>query len=66
MKSKRKGWARREVSMGEIRNAYRNSVGKSAGNTPLERPRFRWENTTQTYLKKITCEMFGLNSCGSG
>jgi hypothetical protein len=42
--------------MGEIRNAYKFSVGKSERKRPLGRPRCRWEHTTVMDLREIRCK----------
>jgi hypothetical protein len=34
--------------MGELRNAYKMSVGKPEGKRPLERPRRKWEDNIIT------------------
>jgi hypothetical protein len=39
--------------MGEGRNVYRVSVGKSERKRPLERPRRRWEDGIKMDLKEI-------------
>jgi hypothetical protein len=38
---------------GEKRNAYRILVGKPEGKRPLERPRRRWVDNIERYLRKI-------------
>jgi hypothetical protein len=45
--------------MGEMRNELKVSVAKPEGNTPLGKPRRRWENTIKIQLRDIRCE--GLN-----
>jgi hypothetical protein len=42
-----------EACMGERRVAYRSLVWKSAGKTPLRRPRRRWEDNTKRDVKEI-------------
>jgi hypothetical protein len=41
MKTKRMGWVRKVASMREIRNAYKNLIGKLEGKRPLGRPKHR-------------------------
>jgi hypothetical protein len=45
--------------MWKMRNAHKTFVGKPEGNTPLGRPRRRWEN------KEIGLEECGLDPSGS-
>jgi hypothetical protein len=42
IKSMRIRWVGHVVRMGEMRNAYSNSVGKHDWKRPLRRPRHRW------------------------
>jgi hypothetical protein len=42
IKSKRMRWAGHAVSMGNMRNAYKDLIGKPEGKRPLGRPRRRW------------------------
>jgi hypothetical protein len=44
IKSRRMRWAGHVACMGEGRNVYRVLVGKSEGESPLGRPRRRWED----------------------
>jgi hypothetical protein len=37
----------------EKRNAHRSLLGKSEENTPLGRPRYRWEDNIKMDLRKI-------------
>jgi hypothetical protein len=37
-------WKGYEARMGDMRNAYKISVGKPEGKRPLRRPRHRWED----------------------
>jgi hypothetical protein len=39
--------------MGDMRNAYKLSVGKREWKRPLGRPRRRWERNFRTDLKEI-------------
>jgi hypothetical protein len=39
--------------MGEMRNAYKISVGKSEKRRPLGRPRSRWEGNIRMELREI-------------
>jgi hypothetical protein len=39
--------------MGEMRDAYRNLVGKPEGERPLGRPRRRWEHNIRLYLREM-------------
>jgi hypothetical protein len=39
--------------MGEGRNVYRVLVGKPEGNSPLERPRRRWEDGIKIDLREM-------------
>jgi hypothetical protein len=42
--------------MGEMRNAYNISAGKSEGKRPLGRPRCRWEYNIRMNLREIGCK----------
>jgi hypothetical protein len=53
IKSKRMKWERHVTRMGEKRNAHRILVGKREGNIPLGRPRRRWLDNTETYLREL-------------
>jgi hypothetical protein len=44
IKLRRMRWAGHMVRMGNRRGVYRVLVGRPEGNTPLGRPRHRWEN----------------------
>jgi hypothetical protein len=37
------------------RGVYRVLVGKSEGNRPLGRPRYRWENNIKMDLQEVGC-----------
>jgi hypothetical protein len=52
MKSRRMGWAGHATHMGDRRGAYRVLVGRPEGNTPLGRPRRRWDNDIRMDLKE--------------
>jgi len=41
--------------MGERRGVYRVLVGKSEGETPVGRPRRRWEDNIKMDLQKVGC-----------
>jgi hypothetical protein len=53
LKSRRMGWARHVVRMGEKRNAYRILVGKPERKKPLERPRRWWVDYIKIDLEEI-------------
>jgi hypothetical protein len=42
--------------VGERRGAYRVLVGKPEGRNPLERPRRRWEDNIEIYLREVGWE----------
>jgi hypothetical protein len=42
IKSRRLRWSEHVARVGERRDAFRVSVGRSEGESPLERPRRRW------------------------
>jgi hypothetical protein len=44
IKSRKVRWARHVAHIGEIRNAFKISVGKLEGKRPLGRPGSRWED----------------------
>jgi hypothetical protein len=46
-------WAGHVAGMGEKRNAYRISVGKTEGKRPLGRPRRRWVDNIKMDLREI-------------
>jgi hypothetical protein len=39
-----------------MRNAYNTLVGKSEGNSPLERPRHRWKDNIRMDLREMRWE----------
>jgi hypothetical protein len=39
--------------MGEVRGAYKISVGRPQGRRPLGRPRLRWEDNIEMDLREI-------------
>jgi hypothetical protein len=41
--------------MGEGRGVYRVLVGKPEGKSPLERPRYRWEDNIKMDLQEVGC-----------
>jgi hypothetical protein len=47
----------RVTQMEEMRNAYRNLVGKTEGKRPLGRPRRRWEDNIRMSLREIAWEV---------
>jgi hypothetical protein len=51
--------------MREIRNVYKNLIGKPEGKRPLGRPRYRCEDNIRMYLRKMELES-GLDASGSG
>jgi hypothetical protein len=51
IKSRRMRWAGHVARMGEKRNAYRNSVGKTEGKRPLGGHRHRWEYNIKMELR---------------
>jgi hypothetical protein len=53
IKSRRMRWTGHVARMGEGRNVYRVLVGKPEGNSPLERPRHRWEDVIKIDLREI-------------
>jgi hypothetical protein len=50
---RRMRWAGFVTRIGEKRNAYRLSVGKSEGKRPLGRPRRRWVNIVTINLGEV-------------
>jgi hypothetical protein len=42
--------------IGERRGVYRVLVGKTEGNSPLGRPRGRWDDNIKIGLQKVGCE----------
>jgi hypothetical protein len=53
IKSKKMRWAGHVARMGEKRNAYRISVGKTEGKRPLGRPRRRWVDNIKMDLRRM-------------
>jgi hypothetical protein len=53
IKSRRMRWAGHVASMGEGRDVYRVLVGRPEGKRPLGRPRRRWEDYINMYLREI-------------
>jgi hypothetical protein len=53
IKSRRLRWAGHVARMGEMRNAYRMSVGKPERKRPLGRPRRRWVDNIKIDLREI-------------
>jgi hypothetical protein len=51
IKSRRMLWAGHVARMGERMNAYRILVGKPEGSRPLGRPKRRWVDNVQIYLR---------------
>jgi hypothetical protein len=43
IKSRRMRWVGLVIGVKETRNAYKITVGKPEDNSPVERPRLRWE-----------------------
>jgi hypothetical protein len=43
--------------MGEMRNAYKISVGNPEGKRPLRRPKHRWEDNIKTDLREVGFEV---------
>jgi hypothetical protein len=65
VKSRRMRWAGHVARMGEGKNVYRVSLGKSEGKRPFERPRRRWEDGIKINHRKIGWGC-GVDSPGSG
>jgi hypothetical protein len=55
IKSRRIPLAGHAAHIGEMRNAYKFFFWKTEGKIPLERPKYRLENTIKTDLKEIIC-----------
>jgi hypothetical protein len=55
IKSRRMRWVAYVTRMGERRGLYRVLVGKTMGNSPLERPRRRWEDNIKMDLQEVGC-----------
>jgi len=53
MKSRRMRWAGYVARMGDIGGAYRVSVEKPEGRTPLGRPSGRWGDNIRMYLQEV-------------
>jgi len=51
--SRRMTWVRYVALMGDIRNAYNNSVGKHEGKIPLGRSRRRWDDYITTDHREV-------------
>ena len=51
-KSRRLRWAVHVATMGEDRNAFKISTGKSTGKRPLGKSRRRWEKNIRKDLKR--------------
>jgi hypothetical protein len=56
IKSNRMRWVMCVACVGEMRNAYKTSVGKPERNRPLGRSKRRWENYIKMDLKEIECD----------
>ena len=52
IKSRRMRWAEHVARMGEGKGVYRIFIGKPEGNTPLGRPRHRWEGNIRCLFRK--------------
>ena len=53
VKSRRMRWAGHVARMGEDRGVHRVLVGKPEGNSPLGRPRRRWEDNIKMDLQEF-------------
>jgi hypothetical protein len=51
IKSRRKRWAGHVAHIGEMRNTHKFLTEKPCGRRPLGRPKCRWEDNIETYLK---------------
>jgi hypothetical protein len=61
IKSRRMGWTRHVIRMGQKRNAYRILVEKPEGKRPLGRSRRRWSIILKWVLeKKVVARLPGL------
>jgi len=58
IKSRRMTWAGHVEPMGETSGTFRGLMGKPEGKKPLGRPRRRWENNINIYLRDVS--WFGL------
>jgi hypothetical protein len=61
IKSRRMRWAGHAAQMGMKRNAYRILLGKPEGERALGRPRCRWVDSTEMYLKRDWTGWYGLD-----
>jgi len=55
IKSRRMKWTGHVARVGESTDAYRVLVGKLEGQTPLGRPRHRWEDNIKMDLQEVGC-----------
>ena len=55
IKSRRMKWTGHVARVGESTDAYRVLVGKIEGQTPLGRPRHRWEDNIKMDLQEVGC-----------
>jgi hypothetical protein len=62
VKSRRMRWAGHVARMGEDRSVQKVLVGKPEGNSPLGRPRRRWENNIKMDLQEVVCPHYHLGS----
>ena len=53
VKSRRLRWAGHVTRMGNESGEWKLLVGKPEGNRPVGRPRMRWENNINHYLKEV-------------
>jgi hypothetical protein len=53
MKSRRVRWVGYVAGMEEMRNAYKIFIGKPEGKRPCGRPKHRWEDNIEMYLREI-------------
>ena len=58
IKSRRMTWAGHVAPMGETSGTFGGLMGKPEGKKPLGRPRRRWENNINIYLRDVS--WFGL------
>jgi hypothetical protein len=66
IKSRRMRWAGHVARMEEKSNAYRILVGKLEGRRPLGRPRRRWMENIEIYLREIGWDGMACTGSGSG
>ena len=59
-------WVGHAAHMGEESGVHRVLVGKPEGNTPLGRPRRRWEDNIKMDLQDVGGGLWGLDGVGSG